>query len=458
MAIETTSVGRPPPAVTSTGPDSKQDLGAPRNMSEDDSAFDSSFEESLKATGTEGQPPEVPPAGEAPAGQPDPAKTPPVDPANPPPAPKDPSQPPPPPVAPVPEKDEEIDSIPEPVNVSPDAKANLKKLRDVAKARQIKITETTKQLEEVQGKVKEYEKQLAVPKALTPEVEEELKEARRIRRLFDIEKDPEFKKQFEVPLKTAEEDIIEILKRNDLPANLLEEIKKNGLDSMGDEFWSNPETGKGVFDMLKKGSSAAEKKDAIILEDLLKKRATIGFEKEKAVKAAAIEGSEYLKKRENEGAVKEQQEQQVIQAIVEGWQKKIAWANYKEVPKDATPEVKAQIESDNKFLDETVQRLKIGLNPKTAEERAQTAGAAALLFRLVPELEAEKAARAADKVKFDKDIQALTAELGKFKKTNSTRTAGAAAPTGDAKKANIGDRISMKSEQAVDLAMEEAGI
>jgi hypothetical protein len=126
----------------------------------------------------------------------------------------------------------DLDAIQPPADISPRNLVNFDKLRDVArhfKSQASRAAEMEQQLAEVQ------KNQAQVP----DEVLNELTELRLMRKLWDTENDPEFKRQFDEQIGNIDNDVLAILRKNGLPEDTEKQLRQLGLDKVSPKWWED---------------------------------------------------------------------------------------------------------------------------------------------------------------------------------------------------------------------------
>lgn len=434
------------PTPVTLGNDPELDPGAAEPSSTDSNDVDSLLDSVLGSEDAEGESKPLaaaPPAAnsDAPAGDPPPAKDPAADPATgkPPTGPRTEVEPPvepapaadPKPDPNAPPHDAEIDGIKQPDGLNPANQNNFKSLREVARKYKGLANQHYDEAEALKKQVGQ----------IPPEIQKELEENRSFRRMFDITNDQTFKDQFDKPSGEAQEEIYTLLKKHGGTDEHIKMLKEKGISTIPDKWWEE-----NVFKPLRESDSTDENTAGLVIKQRLEKIRSLAYERQREVEKASGSQSEFLQKRDAETKAKEAEELSTMQKVVEEIQAKVPWARMQEIPANATPEQKSQIESDNEFYKQTEERFKVALFPKTPEARVQTAIAACFSFRLHKELTDERATN-----------EQLRAENAKLKganiiKPSSTAVVNAPKPSTD------NDRLKMKNEDGIEAGMREFGI
>jgi hypothetical protein len=427
---------RPPTPVT-TGNDPELDPGSADPSIQDSAAVDSLLDQVLgdesssdtapspePTTPSAGDPPPAEPAvvspndGKPPTG---PRSEPPLAQPEPVQEPAKPEQP----------HDAEIDGIKEPQGMNPANQQNFKNLREVAR----KYKDLANQH---YSEAEEFKKQVG---QIPENIKKELEEHRAYRRMFDITNDQEFKDKFDKPSGEAQDEIFKLLKDHGGTDEHIKMLKDKGVASIPDKWWEE-----NVFKPLRESDNPNENTAGIIIKQRLEKIRSLQYERQREVEKASGSQSEFLKKKDEDAKAKEVADLSVIQKRVQEVQSQIPWAQIREVPKNATPEQRAQIEADNKFYRETVEpAFIVALNPQNAQQKVETALAACLSFRLHKDLAEER-----------ETVKQLRAEVSRYKGANIIKPSATA--TTNPKPANPTDRMKMRNEDAIEAGMNEAGI
>ena len=329
------------------------------------------------------------------------------------------------------EIDPEISAIEQPRNLSEKNQSNWRKLQETAS----NYKRQAQEAEALRSKLQEYEAKPPLP--------QDYEDLRKFRAIFDIQSDPDFQDKYDKPISQAKEQIYSILKKHQAPDDLIQKIEaQGGPDKVNQEWWVN-----NVINKLPLTDAEKLKRGLVDVSDLQERRIA------EVQKSAA--NAEQYDQQKNEAAVEwfSNQENEIFQYV----QNKIAehkadWAIKKEIPKDATPEQIKTIEAHNEMAGNVENLFVTALWPKTSQERADVAAAAAMSHLLSTQLMAEQTTRQ----KMQQQLKHLTEEntrlkgAGKMPKQNLA-TASSNKPT------SANDRLKMSSLDAIDLGLEEAG-
>lgn len=322
-----------------------------------------------------------------------------------------------------------IDDIKPPEGISPRNVVNFDKLRTVAKHWQ---TEASR-VPELEARLAKLEAGESIPE----QVKAELEDLRKFRSVFDVENDPEFKKQFEETTKRIDDEVIAIMKKYNLPESVEKELRAAGLDKVPADFWEEQILPKLPFI------------DRERLQKRLADRADIVDSREQRLAKAMADRPAYLAEQQQRQSAEFQQYQGEIDATVAELTKEISWARMMEVPTDATPDQKAQIDQHNKMVEELGSHLKEALWPTTAAQRAEVACAAVAAVKLASDvkvLNAQLAARA-------KEVEELNKQLNGIKSAGKLPSPGTRVAVGSEKVVNLSG---MSDEDAVERGLQEA--
>lgn len=332
--------------------------------------------------------------------------------------------------APAPEpEDPEVEAIQKPKNLSPSNTQHWETLRTMAKAR-------LKTIKELESKLTEATTQLQNKPAIPEDIQKRLEDHENFRRMFDLQNNPEFVNKYDNAMKTNRETAYAILAKHKMPQEQLDAIKKAGFENIDADLFEGE-----IIATLMKGS-LEERKDGIALKKLLETNLGLMVERDNSLSEAAKQGSAWQtqQKQQREAAAKEFDA--VVEKAVKDVQAKVSWARLQEVPANATPEVKARIEKENKFYKEYVEpRFTAAMYDPSPATRVNTAMAAVLAFKYSDELDAAHA-----------KIKQLSDEL------NGIRAAGRSRPTTPAvlpKTPSI-DTFKLSDSEAIDAGLDAA--
>ncbi len=224
--------------------------------------------------------------------------------------------------------------------------------------------------------------------AVTPEIKAEIEELRKLRRMVDIERDPDFQKTFNDGLAANESVIYSKLKEFGMADDKIEKIKK-----LGGPRKINWEP---VFEKLEPSQKRLIEAKLIDHENILDKR-------KEAIEKAKEQSSEYFKNKEAKQKQGIEKEVKVLLDTANAELSKEPWTAKKEVPVAATVDERKAIEEHNLFVDATLNRVKAVLLDNSPEMKSIAAVGMAIGFKF--KADAEKATARADKA--EKELEKL---------------------------------------------------
>lgn len=348
--------------------------------------------------------------------------------------------------------DEEIDGVKAPLGVNPQA---LKQLRTIASKYKGEANALRPQLTQLQTQINQLNQQTG---KLPPEVEHELKELKAHRVLYDIQNDPTFKAAYDDKISLTENQIYDHLRSlpNPLPEQTIEYIKSKGglfncpnpdnpnellLDS---QFWRDEIRGKMPLSHVVKHEELI--KSGILLKDA----------KQQTVQQIKQNREQYEKDRETYVQKVQQNERQTTQNIVSQFREKIPWTRVQDVPVDATPELRAAIEEDNKFVPELEKHFEEAyqaFDQRNIQKRTEIAATYALAHKQAQMLATgqrtlqQHQARISEQ---DTEINRLNSEIQKMRNAGKTKSSTpVSTPAGKPKSAPEEEYMGMNTRQAL---------
>jgi hypothetical protein len=305
--------------------------------------------------------------------------------------------------------------------------ALLKKVTEVTEREALTVKEKLAKEEEI----KTLKEQLANVKTADPKTEEEIVQARKelsmFRRKYELDKDPEIKQRFDSRIESADSAIPDILKKNNAGEGLINLIKEEG----GWAKFSNSNRLVTLADGSK--VTTAELADQIVqalpfsdrkaVDSLTTEQITVKREKERFLEAEIKQADEFFRQREEaaqRGSSEYAKQIKEAEATIKKWQEKVAVENAflkeKEIPSDATPEQKKELEEENAHAKELNNALKKNLNTKDLDGMLNIVLEATKFHQ-------EKRQRAkleAENAKLKADLKAKADELDRFKESGKT--------------------------------------
>tara|TARA_R110000868_G_scaffold73521_5_gene213205 strand:- start:1410 stop:2720 length:1311 start_codon:yes stop_codon:yes gene_type:complete len=332
--------------------------------------------------------------------------------------------------------DPEIAAIPKPKSLSPQNESNWAKvtrLADTYKKEAVRVPELEQQIKDLEARSP------SVPEDITKELEE----LRHFRQVIDFENDPTFKSTYDGPIEEARTLAYDILVRNGMPAEKIEEIKKaGGPEKINGEWWQDHVISKLEFPDSKRFESSL-----IDLVGLQEKRG-------KEVGDRASKRDELIGEKETQRREAFTKDTEVIEQTLEEVTKDVPWARYIEVSPTATPEEKKKLEEHNTTVDLLKTSFEHSLYPPDAQTRARVAAAAAASVVLAKANQGLTAQLESITKTKDAEITKLLAENSALKSGGRVPKPTGIAPVG-AVKLTDDARMKMSSEDAVEAGLAE---
>jgi hypothetical protein len=290
------------------------------------------------------------------------------------------------PATPEPVKDE-FDAVQLPPHTKSEVATSFETLKKTSRERLLAVT---KEREDLAAKVKELETRPAVD----PKVDEELKELRAFRQRMDVEADPTFK-EYVKEATANEESIWAKLKESGASDDVLAKMKAIGAKDLA---WED------ILDKLPPVTRRYVENKLAVNEDLNDQR-------KRAIEEAKKNASEFLAERQKN----QTQDELAHYAAAETHLTKVApqlpWFKIQSVPANATPEQKAGIEAENKFVLQTQDQVRLMLKDTSPQMRAVAALGYAQMLRLQAEIPMLQEEHEAEKKTLATEIEKLKATL-----------------------------------------------
>lgn len=342
------------------------------------------------------------------------------------------------------------DKITEPKGMNPKQQSNWRDLRESVKHYKTEAATVAEKAKKVEAELQEIKANPS--KYMSPELQAEVQELRKLRVEDYTTRDPEWIKTYHAPVESSDTELLDYLKAQGMDEKTLESIKTTGIDKVPRAWWqenvinplSTDEMEKNKF-LSKLGKSFENRERLNKAMDEVKGGST-DFLKKRA------EQLEIQAKQENETAVK------IIQQTVDENTKDVEWAKERQIPADATPEQKAEIEADNKYLNETLKPIFGEVLSKWKEPsiRAQAALGICAYRRLsdvvLPKVTAENESLKQQLAQRDEEISKMR-NIGKVSNKMRTTSTEAKAANAVTDKTNL---LKMKDADAVDAGLDEA--
>jgi hypothetical protein len=267
------------------------------------------------------------------------------------------------------------------------------------------------------------------------------KELNAMKASFQNERSPEFIEKFDNRIKTNEETAVDVLSRNGLPEALIENIKKNGIRSIPSK-------------QMTEWLSKLDVDDKKALEDAYTGNKSLSKEREAALEEIRKNPEKYEAKVKAERTQQFQTYTKEMADYTQQVTKDLPWAKQQEIPADATPEVKARLEKENKLQKELEDVFQRSLYPSNATVRAQTALSACLAHKLALDLSDMQGTA---KYYFE-ESKKLQAEIDTIKKAGITSRAGAnVARSPNANTGTLESKLALSDDDAVEAGLREVG-
>lgn len=307
-------------------------------------------------------------------------------------------------------------------DASEKTKNTFEELKRTAKERESKARteaeQARKELQELRAKVDELSK-----KTVPDNIEAELKELREFRATFDAERDPEFQQKFSSRLEQNNGTIFETLKRNGLKDELVDQVKSLPYDQQ--------------VEQIARWAEKLSPRDKLLITARLADNENIESDRQSALREIKSKADQILAEKKN--APIRSQDQFVEEAVrtLKPVLPQVPFLHPKELPANATPAVKADIEKHNAVAAESQKMLLTFLQDDSARTRSILALAGVLAPRYQAQLkEAEGRVKA-----LEKELSSIR-EAGRLSKTTrSSATADRSAPRVDVFDTNADDAM-----------------
>jgi hypothetical protein len=307
-------------------------------------------------------------------------------------------------------------------DASEKTKNTFEELKRTAKERETKARteaeQARKELLELRAKVDELSK-----KTVPDNIEAELRELREFRATFDAERDPEFQQKFSSRLEQNNGTIFEALKRNGLKDELVEQVKAMPYDQQ--------------VEQIARWAEKLSPRDKLLITARLADNENIESDRQSALRDIKSKADQILAEKRN--APIRNQDQFVEEAVrtLKPVLPQVPFLHPKELPANATPAIKAEIDRHNAAAAESQKMLLTFLQDDSARTRSILALAGVLAPRYQAQLkEAEGRVKA-----LEKELSSIR-EAGRLSKTTrSSATADRAAPRVDVFDTNAEDAM-----------------
>jgi hypothetical protein len=340
--------------------------------------------------------------------------------------------------------DPDIAKIEMPKGMSPSRSQQWKTLEGLAVERGTKLRELEPQLTQAQQQIAELTQKLEqVGKTVPEDVQKQLNELTEFRAMFDMTSDPEFQKTHFEPLAKIESSVMDLLKANGMPDNLMEIIQKQGITGTPNSGW------KQILDALEEGNPIAKERLAKQLADFY----NLAEQRDKELKNAPEKIKQWQEKKQTEYQSKQKEYQAKVNSEIDQLRKHFPQAQQKEIPPNADPTERAQIEKHNQDAQQlekdfvsTFRAISSG-DPKALTETVAAALLAvrqAGMIRQIHEASKQKDARVAQ----------LEGELKKIQ--SASRTPRQTSPPSTPK--TKPDYMGMSNDAAIEAQLKAMGV
>ena len=303
-------------------------------------------------------------------------------------------------------------------------KSTFEDLKRTAREREAQVKaeveKARKEAEELKKQVEELSKKTTT---VPDTVEQELKELREFRATFDAERDPEFNKRFNERREQNNATIFETLQRNGLKPLVVEQVQKLPYDQQ--------------VDQISRWADKLPPRDKLAVMSRLTDNETLENERSAALAEVKAKAAEILAQKQTAPEKNREAFVQEAVATLKPIVPQLPWLHPKEIPANASPKDKADLEKHNAAAAEA-QRMLLGfLNDDSPRSRSLLALAGVLAPRYRAELQQAKAELEAAR----KELNSIK-EAGRLSKTaRSSGTAAAAAPKVDIFETNAEDAM-----------------
>jgi len=322
-----------------------------------------------------------------------------------------------------PPEEDPYDKVKLRADASDRTKDTFESLKKTAKEREAKVRaeaeQARKELAELRAKVDEMSK-----RTVPDNIEAELKELREFRATFDAERDPQFQQKFSTRLESNNSTIFETLKRNGLKDALVDQVKALPYDQQ--------------VEQIARWSEKLSPRDKLLIQARLADNENVESDRQAALREVKAKADQILAERKNAP------DNFVAEAVktLKPFIPQIPFLHPKEVPANATPAVKAEIEKHNAIAADSQSALLSFLQDQSPRTRSVLALAGVLAPRYQAQLRDAEAR-----------IKSLESELGNIREagrlSKTSRSSGTAERS--APKVNI---FETSADEALDAAWE----
>jgi hypothetical protein len=275
------------------------------------------------------------------------------------------------------------------------------------------VSARDQRISELEAKNKELEEKVNTTKAVTPEVERELKTLREWQAKLDVELDPKFK-EYTKTIETDREFIYAQLRKSPLVTDkVIEKIKSHG----------GPEN----VQLEKIFAEIGDKTIQTLVESKIASIETAKFNRDQAIKAAKENISGYMADREKQWQQSATQHNDDTKSILEkDLLPKLDYLKTQSVKPGADEATKKAVEAHNKWVGETLGLVNAALADDSPDMRAVMIVGMAQLLHLKPQLAAAETKVA----KLEKELAEANQKIAEFKGASVSRLRESAVPPG----------------------------
>lgn len=307
-------------------------------------------------------------------------------------------------------------------DASEKTKNTFEELKRTAKERETRAREEAqKAVEEIKALRAQLEE--AAKKTVPDNLESELRELREFRATFDAERDPGFRQKFDTRLETNSSTIFETLKRNGLKDELVEQVKQLPYDQQ--------------VEQIARWAEKLSPRDKLLVTARLSDNENIENERQNALREIKSKADQILA--DKQSAPMRSQEEFVKEAVqtLKPVLPQIPFLHPKDVPNNATPKDKAEIERHNAIAADSQKMLLNFLQ----DDSARTRSVLALAGVLAPRYQAQLKETEARVKALEKELSSIR-DAGRLSRTaRSNGTAERSAPRVDVFDTNAEDAM-----------------
>lgn len=350
--------------------------------------------------------------------------------------------------------------IPTPKNLSPKGNRNWAELRQLASHWKKQAEDLGVQLDTLKGRYNQVQKTAGGDPKMAERIKALEQELEGYQTIYQTESSPAFRAKFDDAIKANDTEIYTILGRQGLNKEQIEALQKVGGLAFAPDNFTN------FVDVLRNFKSqdprivSQARLDAKKLEDLVSKNMDLLNERQHTLDSIPGNREKFHKAEQERRAQSYQAYDTAFWQHYEAITKDIPYARFQEIPANATPEQKAEIEQSNQLFNFLRPKFESAKFPATPQARAEVAATVCLAFVLNLELEAAQKNLESErgKTKAEKDrADALQKKLDSIQKAGQTAGKGFAAPA-TPNKPTTGDRLRLSNEDAIDAGLAEAGL